>query len=373
MSLNLEKLWLGPLPKEEILSERSRSFWHHWLFHPIKRRLAKYYLYILQNIFGLQVVAITGSVGKTTTKDMLYAILSARARTIATTANITPTYNIPTTILRCSPKTRYLVLEMGIEYRGDMDFYIWIAHPDIAVITAVDLTHTEFLGDLKTVSSEKGKIAKFAKYLVIPESAENIEINTKGKVVKVPVKKYELPEKLLGSHFNINASLAVAIAELLKIPSETFSELSKFSPPRRRMELVRLSSGSYIIDDTYNANPLAVREALKTLSETADRLKKNPVFVFGQMNELGQYEKEAHSKIGTLARDMKRETNNFEFLCFGPLTKHAIESAGFGKYFESREDLFNALKLFASNSENIILIKGSRSWRLDELVDRLNK
>lgn len=373
MGLKLPELWLGPLPKEEIISERKRSFWRHWFFHPVKRRLAKLYLFVLKSVFGLRVIAITGSVGKTTTKDMLYSVLSVVAPTVATTANITPTYNIPTTILRCTPRTKYLILEMGIEYVGDMDFYTWLARPDIAIITAVDITHTEFLGDIKTVAHEKGKIAKLARYLVIPENAPNIEINTKGRVVKVSVEAHALPEKLLGSHFNLNASLAIAVAKLLKVPPETFSELSKFNPPRRRMELIKLSTDSYIIDDTYNANPLAVREALKTLSETAEKLKKNPVFVFGQMNELGQYEKKAHSEVGLLVRDLKQKMGGLEFFCIGQATKYALESAGFGKYFETQDDLLNILKPFVVSAENLILIKGSRSWHLDELVDKLNK
>ena len=373
MSLSLSKFWLGPLPKEEILAERKRSFWRHWLFHPIKRRLAKLYLVILKKIFGLRVIAITGSVGKTTTKDMLFSVLSAEAPTVATKANITPTYNIPTTILRATPRTKYLILEMGIEYKGDMDFYTWLARPDITVLTAVDLSHTEFFGNLKTVSHEKGKIAKFAEYLVIPENAPNIEINTRGRVIKVPIKDHALPTKLIGSHFNLNASLAIAVAELLKVPRQYFSELSKFEHPRHRMELVELASGGYIIDDTYNASPLAVRGALMALFETAKKFKKNPVFVFGQMNELGQYEKQAHSDIGLLVRDLKQKMTELEFFCIGSATKFALEPAKFGRYFENREDLLNALKPLVKSGENIILIKGSRSWHLDQLVDELKK
>ncbi len=373
MSLNLTKFWLGPLPKEEILAERKRTFWRHWLFHPIKRRLAKIYLNFLKSVFGLQVIAITGSVGKTTTKDMLFSVLSAWAPTVASTINITPTYNIPTTILRCNPKTKYLILEMGIEYKGDMDFYTWLAKPDIAVITAVDFSHTEFLGDLKTVSREKGKIAKFTKHLVIPEEAPNIEINTKGKVIKVPVTKHELPRNIAGTHFNLNASLAIAVAELLEVPSRYFSELSKFQVPKHRMELTQLPSGSYLIDDTYNASPLAVREALKTLAEFSEKYKRNPIFVFGQMNELGQYEKEAHSNIGLIVKDLKQKMLGFEFFCIGDATKYALESAGFGKFFDNQDDLFRVLKPLASVGGNIILIKGSRSWHLDKLVDKINE
>lgn len=371
MSLKLARLWLGPLPKEEIFPEKKPNFFVHWLAHPFKRRLAKYYLKVLQKIFGLKVIAITGSVGKTTTKDMLYAILSSAAPTVATTANITPTYNIPTTILRCSPRTKYLILEMGIEYKGDMDFYNWLAHPDIAVITAVNLSHTSFLDNLKTVAREKGKIAQFAKYLVIPESSENIEINTSGQVVKVSVKNYPLPASLIGSHFNVNASLAVRVAELLKVPSVHYSKLAHFPAPKHRMELVNLRSGSFLIDDTYNASPLAVKEALKALFETAEKLKKNPVIVFGQMNELGDYEKSAHEEIGTLLRRYKSKAENLELFATGPATRDTVASAGFGRYFDNQDELLEAVKPFAQSVSQLILLKGSRSWHLDELVEKL--
>lgn len=371
MSLKLARLWLGPLPKEEIFPEKKPNFFVHWLAHPLKRRLAKYYLKILQKIFGLNVIAITGSVGKTTTKDMLYAILSSAAPTVATTANITPTYNIPTTILRCSPRTRYLILEMGIEYKGDMDFYNWLAHPDIAVITAVNLSHTSFLDNLETVAKEKGKIARFAKYLVIPESGENIDINTSGQVVRVPVKAYTLPGSLVGSHFNLNASLAVAVAEILEIPSARSSHLADFKTPKHRMELIELKSGSFLIDDTYNASPLAVKEALKALFETAEKLKKNPVIVFGQMNELGDYEKSAHEEIGTLLRRYKSKAENLELFATGPATRDTVASAGFGRYFDNQDELLEAVKPFAQSVSQLILLKGSRSWHLDELVEKL--
>src|SRR3989304_4696340 len=134
-----------------------------FFIHPIKRRLAKYYLITLKKIFGLKVIAITGSAGKTTTKEMIASILKQDGGTIASLANIDPIYNIPSTILRCTPFTKYLVLEMGIEYPGEMDFYLWLATPDMGVITNIYPTHTEFLGDVGGVYMEKSKLVRSLK------------------------------------------------------------------------------------------------------------------------------------------------------------------------------------------------------------------
>src|SRR3989344_3528645 len=125
------KWWMTPkLPAEHIFikpEDRPKGainsikiYSRKWVLHPLKRRIAKYYLILLQKCFGLKVVGITGSAGKTTTKEMLASILKQRGETIYSYANIDPVYNIPTTILKCSPSTKYLILEMGVEYHGEM-------------------------------------------------------------------------------------------------------------------------------------------------------------------------------------------------------------------------------------------------------------
>jgi len=142
---------------------RLLDFIYKLFIHPIKRRIAKAWVYILQRYFGLVVVGITGSAGKTTTKEMLASILSLKGITQYSYANIDPVYNIPTTILKCSPKTKYLVLELGIEYPGEMDFYGWIVKLDISVITNISATHTEYFGDEYGVYIEKTKLLNYTK------------------------------------------------------------------------------------------------------------------------------------------------------------------------------------------------------------------
>ena len=339
MPLSLIRLWLGPLPKEEIFPEKKPNFFLHWFIHPIKRRLAKYYLLTLQKIFGLTVIGITGSVGKTTTKRMLVSTLPG---SIATADNITSTYNIPTTILHAPPWIKCLILEMSIEYIGDMDFYLWLAHPDIAVITPINITHTQFLGDVKTITAEKMKITRYAKHIV---SYKDFKTES----------------------FAINNILASKVAEVLGVTPN----FDSYTPPPHRMNFINLPSGSILIDDTYNASPLATKKALKALIAAAKKHNKNPVFVFAQMNELGSYEKSAHQEIGKLLKNFKFQISNFKLFCLGPATKHTIKSAGFGQYFENQEDLYKTVSHFTHDSSFIILIKGSRSWHLENLVEKI--
>ena len=133
------------------------------------------------------------------------------------------------------------------------------------------------------------------------------------------------------------------------------------------MNFIKLKNGNILIDDSYNASPLAAREALKTMVATAKKLKKTPVFVFAQMNELGQYEKSAHEEMGLLIKSL----NIKHLYCLGPATKFTIKSAGLGKYFENQEDLYQVVKPLVLSASYLVLVKGSRSWHLENLVEKL--
>jgi len=147
--------------KARSFGDRCVHVYKTFVIHPIKRRLAKYYLSILRKCFDIKVIGITGSAGKTSTKEMLSSILSLKGETIYSYANIDPVYNIPTTILKCRPSTKYLVLEMGVEYPGEMDFYLWLAKPNIAVITNINPTHLTYFKSVDNVYKEKVKLALF--------------------------------------------------------------------------------------------------------------------------------------------------------------------------------------------------------------------
>jgi len=355
MSQNLVRFWTGPLPKEELFPDRKYNPFVHWLYHPILRHLSRTYLKILQKYFNLEVIGVTGSFGKTTTKDMLYAILKNHAPTVASFGNISSTYNIPGTILKCTPLTKYLILEMGVEYKGDMDFYLWLARPDVAIITGIGPTHLEHMGSIENIAYEKNKITKFAKHLVTYQ-------NTK-------VKHYSLPTDFIGNQFDLNASLAAKTAEILNISNHLISQsLNNFTPPPHRMCLIKLKNNNYLIDDSYNANPEAVKASLTTLIEFSKSKKLTPVFVFGQMNELGSYAISAHQEIGILVKKL----GITHFYCLGEATKYSLKSADFGQYFDDLDNLTPEIKkLVTSHKSLVVLIKGSRSWKMEKIIKSL--
>ena len=397
MPLSLLRLWTGPLPHQELFPDRKINPLLHWLIHPVKRRLAKYYLLILQKVFGLKVIAVTGSAGKTTLKNMLTSILKIEGPTVATRDNITPTYNIPSTIFRCPPGTRYLILEMGIEYPGDMDFYTWLAQPDLGLILNVNRTHTQYLESISEVSAEKSKLLSILPptgFAIVNADDPNIKIETSAPVSKfgtstdcyvqiksssltpdfttqveflINHKSYVINLPLLGRHFSIKAAAAASAATLLDVRLQNIIYGLEHTPsPPHRMQVIRLPQGPILIDDSYNANPLAVLASLDTLAELARITGLIPVLIFGQMNELGQYEKSAHEEIGLKIKNLK-----FKILfCTGPATKHTIASAGFGQYFESVDELTKAVSLALSTS-HLALIKASRSFHFETVVDYL--
>lgn len=385
MKEKLTRVWLGPLPPEHIwISPKDRPtelwkiirvYYRKWFIHPLKRHISRLYLKILHIFFNVQIIAITGSAGKTTTKEIILNILSESASAVATFANIDPVYNIPTTILRCLPKTKFLILEMGIEYKGEMDFYTWLAHPNIAVITNVDLTHTQFLNDIKTVGYEKGKIANLSRHLVISVDP-NIQVNTKGEVHVVPTPLAKLTSNfktqikinnelvelsILGTHLATNVALAVEVAKILKISNKTINiGLQKTAVIPHRLQIVKTKKYGVIIDDSYNANPLAVRASINTLVTLAKLTKKQPVLVLSQMNELGTFEKSAHEKIKEYI--IKNKINLVYTI--GPATTKI------GRHFGDKRQLILYLKNTLT-PKNLTLIKGSRGWKLEEVVSAL--
>ena len=283
-----------------------------WFFHPIKRRIAKYYLVFLQNIFGLKVIGITGSVGKTTTKEMVSSVLTQKypKGVVWSHANIDPTYNIPTTILKCSPKTRVLVLEMGIEYPGEMEFYLWLATPFIGVLTTIYWTHTQFLKNIEGVAKEKGKLINGlsdSSWAILNEDDNRVlgfRNNTRAKKLTYGTKnnsdvrardieitpelktKFTLEMKdstekitlsLLGDHWVYSALAAAACGQIFNIQSSKIKAgLESVGLQTHRMVPLITKVGAILINDTYNSSPLGAIAAINVLVKVGKGRKKIP-------------------------------------------------------------------------------------------------
>ena len=319
--------------------------------HPIKRRIAKYYLILLRKFTGIKVIGITGSAGKTTTKEMLASILKLDGKTIYSIANIDPVYNIPTTILKCTPNTKNLILEMGVEYPGEMDFYLWLAKPDIGVITNIFPTHTEFLKDIEGVLEEKSKLVKSLSYdgfAILNETdfrLKSLVNKTKAKIIWFDGE---------------NSDAAGKVAEIIKVSSENIKKgLENYDKPKHRYEIIKHKSGAIIFDDSYNSNPEALLATLKKFNELAGDHPK--IAVLGDMLELGKLEKSEHIRIG-----IEIKKSNFEKVFgVGKSVKYITPNI-----YNDALDVLPELKPMLIK-DTYVFVKGSRSIGLDRLVEKL--
>lgn len=406
--------WVTPkLPKEHIYvpqEKRPKDFYQiirvysrKWMAHAVKRRIAKYYLVFLQRFFGLKVIGITGSCGKTTVKEMVAKILSSGGETQASFKNIDPVYNIPTTILKCRPSTEYLVLEMGVEYPGEMDFYLWLAKPVVGVITNIYPTHTQFFKSIRGVAKEKVNLVKYlpkdgfailnrknkytksfekkteAKVIWYGDNSEvkaknliiNKSLNTKFTLV-LDKDKINVQLPVIGRQFVSNALAAASVGHALGLSIDQIKRgLEGFAKPEHRMSVVRLRSGTLLIDDSYNNNPEAAREALFTLKEIAQG--KKTIVVFGDMLELGKREKDYHQELGRFISSL-----DIDYLIgVGSLSKYVVLGALIKmkgdnvSWVSSQEKVDSILKPYLKKGA-VLLIKGSRSIKLEKLVSRLS-
>lgn len=373
-----------------------------YFIHPIKRRIAKYYCILLKKFFGLKIIAITGSSGKSTTKEMIASILKQHNSVVYSYANIDPFYNIPTTILKCNFKTKYLILEMGVEYIGEMDFYLWMVKPDIGIITSVNPTHTEFFKNIQGVYSEKIKLAnyllkngiiilnkenKYLKKYGIKYINKTIFYGNDSDIYAKNIKKEnfktsyllkfnnnstEIELKVFGDVNVSNSLAAIAVSLELGIsPKEIKKGLKIFKPLKHRLSLIKIKN-SLVIDDTYNNNPVAAKEAIKLLNELGKGRDK--AIVFGDMLELGELSKKYHQEIGEILIKLSLK----RIICVGKESKevYLIVKKKFGSnssLWVSKETEVDEYISSLLDKNYVILFKASRSIGLDRLVARLSK
>lgn len=398
--------WVTPkLPPEDIFADNTKGKkgfeafkinFSQWVIHPIKRRFVRSYLRFLKKYTSITVIGVTGSAGKSTTVQMLASILKTDGKTHATIPSIDPVYNIPNTIANCPIGTRYLILEMSVEYPNEMDYYLWLAKPDVGVILNIYPTHTQFFGSERGVFIEKAKLLEainsegIAVLNADDKSLKGLRGKLKAKTVWFSTKEYEIKSSneftlnlekdkisvqlpILGNQFIQNAVAAAVCAFKLGItPSQIKTGLESFTPPEHRMGLIKHKSGALILDDTYNSNPQAAREALKTFIDFARDRKK--IIVMGDMLELGEHEVRYHQELGELIGKEKVDY----LMGVGEASKQMIATAAksLGKnktvWVSDQKKVFSKLSPFLEKN-SVILLKGSRSIHLENVVEALSK
>lgn len=282
--------------------------------------------------FSVPVIGLTGSSGKTTTKEMIASIIGRKKNILKTEGNLNNLIGVPKTIFRLTDKHELMILEMGTNTRGEIKRLTKIAEPEIGLITNIGPAHLAGFGTLDVVKEEKielflnmrssgiavinmddkaiveasekwpsGKVT-FSMSPNADVTVKDIEKNgTKGMrfnlVINGVTQKMEM--KVAGLHYVYDAMAAAAVAVAVGIDFQTIAEgLADFRPLSGRMEMIKLRNGAFLLDDSYNANPASVREALMTLKDL--KANHNGFVFLGDMLELGSEAKEMHRKIGML-------------------------------------------------------------------------
>ncbi|GGJ00701.1 UDP-N-acetylmuramoyl-tripeptide--D-alanyl-D-alanine ligase [Halopseudomonas pertucinogena] len=349
--------------------------------------------------FRQPLVAITGSSGKTTVKEMLAAILRQCGAVLATRGNLNNELGVPLTLLELSHKHQYAVVEMGAGAIGDISYSMGLARPDVSVLTNAGVAHIGRFGSEQAIAQAKGEIfaglgeagqavvnldspwledwraligsrRTWSFSLTNPAAslrAAHIRLDERGCpafLLHSPIGEIEIQLNLLGEHNVANALAAAAAALALGVSLKAIQAgLAALQPVAGRGKTLAGRHGAHIIDDCYNANPASVRAAIDVLAALTGRR----VLVLGDMGELGDSEQQAHREIGEYARDRGLDA----LYATGPLSALAAEAFGAeGRSFDSRSALAAALKTELDPSVRV-LVKGSRSAGMEEVVAAL--
>lgn len=246
------------------------------------------------------VIALTGSAGKTTTKELLAAFLSKVGRTYATQGNFNNHIGLPLTILNCPDDAEFLVLEMGTNHPGEIAALCDIAEPDAGLITGIGTAHLEFFKTREGIAEEKGTLASRAKTFCVFPTADDFAAYLAGlcrEAVAAPAEVEGLLEgvKFSAPHFKENAALAFTLASRFGLSKEDARDaLEGFSLPGARWRISE-KWGATFIDDTYNANPDSMIAALDALADTPCDGRR--IAVLGDMFELGEESLALHKKV----------------------------------------------------------------------------
>ncbi len=361
------------------------------------------------NVLKAQVIGITGSSGKTTTKDLIAGILGQYGRCVAPPGSFNTEVGLPLTILSADAQTEFLVLELGMRGIGHIATLCEIAVPDIGVVINVGSAHIELLGSIENIAVAKSELVRAlpvtglavlnqddpfvarmseglkCSQLTFGESqgsdiyASNICIEPDGTTRFLATNRddsHPVHVQLVGEHYVANALAALSASVAVGVPFETACKfLSNVNVVSKwRMEVTEASNGVTVINDAYNANPESMRAALKTLAQLGSRGPRRRTWaILGEMRELGEYSVDAHDSIGRLAvrLDISR------LVCVGAATKVMhLAAANEGSWGEESvwvSDIDGVLTLLADELQpgDIVLVKASRSIGLDRVASEV--
>jgi UDP-N-acetylmuramoyl-tripeptide--D-alanyl-D-alanine ligase len=328
---------------------------------------------------GCPVIGITGSVGKTSTKDILAAMLSQRLRTVANRENLNTEIGLPMTVLEAPAGTEALVLEMGMRGPGQIAELTAMAEPDVGVITAVAPVHLELMGSIEAIAAAKAELVAGLRpggTAIVPAGEALLDAHRRDDVTTVTFGPggdvEELPEGLevvvtgaggrgrISAHMRRNALAALAAARAVGVDPDGLLDVALSSFRGQRIEL---PGGIVVVNDCYNANPMSMRAALDDLAASASGRR---VAVLGDMLELGPDEDRFHAEIGAHARQAGVDV----LVAVGPRAAHFAD--GYGEVIalpDARAAAGAVRDLLAPG--DTVLVKGSRGVGLEVVARAL--
>ncbi len=353
-----------------------------------------------RNKFDIPVIAVTGSNGKTTSKEMIAWVLAKRFRVLKNEGTKNNQIGLPLTLLNLNPSDDIAVLEIGTNHFGEVENLAKVCLPNIGIITNIGPAHLEYLRNLRGVLREKYALIENLKEpclailnldntllrrQILKKSKKPIILgfsikqhtdfyasgikNFSDKIEFLVNEKYKFTIKTLGEHNIYNALTAIAVARVFGMEyKDIVTGLSNFKFLPGRLNLVTLKKIRFI-DDTYNSNPFSLQQALDTLANF--RTKGRKIFVMGDMLELGSCRESFHSQAGQVVRDVCDI-----FVTVGKLSRFAARSArscGFKSKNiftcesaqQARDILFNKI---SPRPDDLVLVKGSRAMKMEEII-----
>ena len=357
-----------------------------------------------REVYGanLKVIAITGSVGKTSTKDMVASVVSQKYKTLKTMGNYNNHIGVPLTLLRLKDE-EVAVVEMGMNHFGEIELLTKIAKPDIAIVTNIGTSHIGNLGSRENILKAKLEILEGMKQKEIvinndndllhqwkiqnqqkPElhihtfgiqepsdiTVENITLHENSSTFECHIGKEttQINVPVGGTHFVYNALCAALVGSQLGIPLQKIKQgIETVSLTKKRMEIMKQNNGSIIINDAYNASLESMKAAIQYLEGYQGHRK---IAVLGDIFELGDHAESIHRQVGQIVA----QSNIDILLCAGENSKYMVEEAQKAKnkeihYYETKEEI----KTYLENNtkpEDIILVKASNGMKFYDLVSQ---
>lgn len=353
--------------------------------------IAKYY----RSLFNCRTIAVTGSNGKTTVKELTAFLLAKKYKVVKAKDSYNNDIGVPLTIFQLAKDTQFLILEMEMNQLGGIKALCEIANPDIGIITNIGDTHLEFLKDRKGVAKEKSELLEYLTPKgiailnnddpIIKEMSKNFSLqkiyfgikNKNCEIFATPLElnkdktkillldKIEIELPLIGIHNVYNFLASLGVIKALNLDIYEFLDIKNFQPPPLRTHIYQIKNITIILD-CYNANPSSMENILDTLKTIFKKERK--IGILGDMKELGEKSEEFHYQLGERAGEILDKLFFYgdygEAVKKGFLSKKRKEEDFY--YFSSKERLVKKLIEILKEGD-IILIKGSRALKMEEI------